>query len=266
MSERSDKSSKRKWIFRGVGAAVVLAIIGFVGVPYVYVHFINKPAPRLSFDQLDAEAGSSDSADTSAAAADVASSEASTSDGSAAVPVADTASEDASGAWAVSEGSAVGYRVKEELSGQATEGVGRTSTVEGSITVSEGKLASAEFSVDVASMKSDSSRRDSQFTGRIMNTEEFPVASFASTSTPDVVLQADGATTSATVDGVLTLHGVEKTVTVTVEMRKVDDSVQLQGSIPVTFADYDIDNPSIGPVKTGDTGEIEFLLIMKRAA
>ncbi len=243
----AERSSKRKWIFRGAAAAVLLAVVGLVGIPYVYVHFINKPAPRLTFDQLDAEAAKS--SDSTAATTDATSG---------------SSADDAAGTWTVAEGSEVGYRVKEEISGQATEGVGRTSTVEGSLTVADGKLATAEFSVDVASLKSDSSRRDSQFTGRIMNTEEFPVASFASSSTPEVSLPGDGTTTSASVDGVLTLHGVEKTVTVTVQMRKVDDTVQLQGSIPVTFADYGIDNPSIGPVKTGDTGEIEFLLTMKR--
>ena len=252
----AERSSKRKWIFRGAAAAVLLAVVGLVGIPYVYVHFINKPAPRLTFDQLDAEAAkSSGSADTNA------DSNASAADAS----TSRSAADDAAGTWTVAEGSEVGYRVKEVISGQATEGVGRTSTVEGSLMVADGKLSTTEFSVDMASLKSDSSRRDSQFTGRIMDTEEFPVASFLSSSTPEVSLPADGATTSASVDGVLTLHGVEKVVTVTVQIRKVDDTVQLQGSIPVTFADYGIDNPSIGPVKTGDTGEIEFLLTMKRS-
>ena len=244
-----ERSSKRKWIFRGVGAAVLLGVVGLVGIPYVYVHFINKPAPRLSFARLDAEAAKT--SETSAPSAGVPS-----------VP----APGDSNGKWTVTEGSEVGYRVKEVISGQATEGVGRSSTVEGTVTVAGGKLSSAEFSVDVATLKSDSSRRDAQFTGRIMNAEEFPVASFTSQSTPDVALRADGGVISATVDGLLVLHGAEKPVTFTVSLRKVGDAVQLQGSIPVTFADYEIDNPSLGPVKTGDSGEIEFLLTMKRAS
>jgi len=36
------------------------------------------------------------------------------------------------------------------------------------------------------------------------------------------------------------------------------------GSIPVTFADYGIANPSFGPVSTEDNGEVEFLLAFTR--
>jgi hypothetical protein len=40
--------------------------------------------------------------------------------------------------------------------------------------------------------------------------------------------------------------------------------VQASGSIPVIFADYDIANPSFGPVTTGDSGQIESLLAFTR--
>ena len=53
---------------------------------------------------------------------------------------------------------------------------------------------------------------------------------------------ADGETVTATATGELTLHG----------------------SIPVTFADYGIANPSFGPVTTEDNGEVEFLLALTR--
>ena len=251
------RSSKRKWIFRSAAATVGLALIGFVGIPYVYVHFINKPAARLSFEQLDADAAKSANAVGT-------SSELSASDSSSAVD-SGAAADEVNGTWVVSQGSEVGYRVKEVISGQATEGVGRTSTVEGSLTVTDGNLISSDFSVDVATMTSDNSRRDSQFAGRIMNTEEFPIGSFTSTSTLGVSLPPEGETVSTSVNGVLTLHGEERPVSVPVQLRRVGETVQLKGSIAVAFADYGIDNPSIGPVKTGDTGEIEFLLTMKRS-
>ena len=243
------RTTRRGWIIRGVIGTVVLVAVGAVGIPYVYVHFINKPEPRLTFEQRDAE-------------------EAKVADSAGVVDSAGTdvpQGNDVSGTWVVGDGSEIGYRVKESINGQATKAVGRSSTMEGSVTVADGKLAAAEFSVDVATLTSDSARRDGQFTGRIMNVEEFPVASFASLSTPDLTLPADGSTVPISVDGVLTMHGVEKTVTVAVEMRTKDDTVQIQGSIPVLFADYGILNPSLGPIKTGDTGLIEFLLTMRKS-
>lgn len=35
-------------------------------------------------------------------------------------------------------------------------------------------------------------------------------------------------------------------------------------TIPITFADYGIDNPSAGPAQVGDEGELEFLLVLGR--
>jgi polyisoprenoid-binding protein YceI len=247
--------SRRVWIIRGIIGAVALGAVAAIGVPYVYVHFINKPAPPLTFAQLDKLSAESGGDGTVAAAA--------TGDSAAAAAVASAEGED--GTWVVGVGSEVGYRVKETLNGQATEAVGRSSTLDGSITVAGARLTSAEFSVDVTTLKSDSSRRDSQFTGRIMNAAEFPVASFTSTASPDVKVPTDGSTASVAVDGVLALHGVERPVTVMVRMRKNGDAVALQGSIPVTFADFDIVNPSIATIRTADTGEIEFLLSMKRS-
>ena len=37
------------------------------------------------------------------------------------------------------------------------------------------------------------------------------------------------------------------------------------GIIPVLFSDYEIANPSYGPVKTEDNGLLEFVLVFERA-
>jgi hypothetical protein len=38
------------------------------------------------------------------------------------------------------------------------------------------------------------------------------------------------------------------------------NTIKVNGSIPVTFSDYGIDNPSGGPATVGDTGTIEYLI------
>jgi polyisoprenoid-binding protein YceI len=62
------------------------------------------------------------------------------------------------------------------------------------------------------------------------------------------------------VQGKLTLHGVTRTVTFEVTGRYVDSTVQVVGTVPVTFADWGIPNPSFGPVTTEDDGLLEFSL------
>jgi hypothetical protein len=42
--------------------------------------------------------------------------------------------------------------------------------------------------------------------------------------------------------------------------------IQVSGSVPITFADYSIDNPSGGPASVGDSGTLEFLLVLAKAS
>jgi YceI-like domain len=78
-------------------------------------------------------------------------------------------------------------------------------------------------------------------------------------------LPAEGEMVTATANGELTLHGTTKAVTVELTVQRDGDTVNVSGSIPVTFADYGIANPSFGPVTTEDNGEIEFLLAFTRS-
>jgi polyisoprenoid-binding protein YceI len=170
------------------------------------------------------------------------------------------------GTWNVDSGSQAGYRVKEVLFGQSTEAVGRTTAVTGQVTVSSRQVESGSFTVDLTKVTSDEDRRDSQFQGRIMDTAASPTATFKLLQPITLEqLPADGETVTTTAQGELTLHGTTKQVTVEVTAQRNGDGFEVSGSIPVTFADYDIPNPSFGAVTTEDNGEIEFLLTFARA-
>ena len=45
--------------------------------------------------------------------------------------------------------------------------------------------------------------------------------------------------------------------------QETGSSIQVSGSIPITFADWNISNPSGGPASTNDHGIIEFLLTFR---
>lgn len=235
----SSRGSRWRWTVAGVVAVAVLAVAG----PFVYINFIKSDAP--------APLTAATTAPTTPATTQAGQS---ASDGSIA------------GTYSVTSGSQAGYRVKEVLFGQDTEAVGRTSAVTGQITVDGTRVTAGDFSVDLTTVQSDESRRDNQFQGRIMDTATYPTATFKLAQPIELSsLPADGATISAKAQGQLTLHGTTRQVTVDVSAQRSASSIRLSGQIPVTFADWNIPNPSFGPASTEDHGLIEFLLVLARA-
>ena len=226
----------KRWLIGGI--VVVLVLV--VGGPYVYIHFIEGKAPApLTLSQtpttVTGSTATTGAQSTSAATID--------------------------GKWNVATGSVAGYRIKETLFGQSNTAVGRTNTITGSITIAGTQVTAGQFSVDMTTVKSDSSQRDDQFQGRIMDTSSFPTATFALTQPISLSsVPPDGTTVSATATGKLTLHGATKTVTFPVQAKRSGSTISVSGTIPVTFADYGVDNPSGGPATTDSSGSLEFLL------
>jgi polyisoprenoid-binding protein YceI len=214
-----------------------------VGGPYVYTHLIAGDAPA----PLSAAATSPGTQPAGSAAS--------------------AADQSLNGTWKVTSGSQAGYRVKEVLFGQDNVAVGRTSAVSGQMAVAGTRVTGGSFSVDLTSVKSDQARRDGQFQQRIMDTGSYPTATFALTQPIELPsLPADGSTVSAKAQGKLTLHGTTREVTVDVTAKRSGERFQVSGQIPITFADWNIPNPSFGGlVTTEDHGQIEFLLVLAHA-
>ncbi len=220
-----------RWVVIGLVAALVLG----VGGPFVYIHFFTEDAPPpLTVSGATGGGG------------------AGASNGS------------IEGTWKVGSGSQAGYRAKEILLGQSAEAVGRTTSVSGEVTIAGTKVTAAKVTVDLTTVKSDKSQRDGQFQGRIMRTSQFPTATFSLTSPIDLgSIPGDGATGTYKATGDLTLHGTTKSVTLDL-VAKRGATIEVSGSTVITFADYGIDNPSGGPAQVGDTGTMEFLVVLSR--
>jgi polyisoprenoid-binding protein YceI len=152
------------------------------------------------------------------------------------------------------------------LFGQSNVAAGRTSSVTGSVTIAGTTVSKASFTVDMTTVSSDQQRRDNQFNGRIMDTSSYPTATFT-LSSPIILpsIPTVGAQSSTQATGVLTMHGTSKPVTFTVKGQRTSSGIEVTGSIPIVFADWNIPNPSFGPVSTDDHGTLEFLLVFKRA-
>ncbi len=234
MNARVRMGRWKMWLAIG-GAAVAVSL---VGGPYIYIHFIEGSAPAPL--TLATPSATSSAART-------------TSSGQA------TGASD--GTWKVSSDSVVGYRVKEVLFGQSNVAVGRTNSITGSMIVSGTTVTAATFTVDMTTVSSDQSRRDGQFNGRIMETSTYPTATFTLTQPLKLgSIPAQGAKQTYQATGNLTLHGLTKKVTFKVTGLYTGSTAQVAGSIPITFADWGIPNPSFGPVTTEDHGVLEFAL------
>ena len=75
-------------------------------------------------------------------------------------------------------------------------------------------------------------------------------------------IPADGTTVSATAVGDFTLHGVTRSVRLTIQAQKRGGIIAISGSLPIVFADYDFKGPSVlGFVNVEDHGTMELHLL-----
>ncbi len=171
------------------------------------------------------------------------------------------------GTWAVGSGSRVGYRVNEVLGGQSHTAVGRSSAVTGQMIIKGSTVKTASFTVKMATIHTDSSQRDAQFDGRIMDVATYPDGTFALTRPIALApLPATGAIKTYTAAGRLTLHGQARPVTFPLKAERTANGIEVQGSIPVLFSKWGIPNPSFtGFVTTQNHGIMEFLLDFRPA-
>lgn len=228
---------------KGLTAVGVLAALAVAGIVYLLGPGAERPEP-LALDDAPAS-----SATTSAN------------------PSGDGASAD--GAWAIGAGSRAGYRVLEDRLGGISniEAVGRTDKVTGGFTVAGSTVTRVVVDVDVASITSDSGFRDGRFRGSIMEADRFPSATFRATSISLPGVPEVGHTEEVPVTGTLTLKGVERKVTTTLQVRRSDArTVEVLGSVPVTFADYGIETPRPPGLRVRDSGQVEFLVVARPTA
>ncbi len=240
-----------------VTVVVAIAIVVVAG-SFIYAKFINKP---------DDELNSGDVKDLLNATTTVALDAPVTTAGTGApTTVATGAAQGVEGVWVITDGSTVGYRVDESINGFDTTANGRTQAVTGTFTIGATTVSAGDFTVDMTTFKSDESRRDGQFNGRIMDVASFPTATFVLTSPIDFKqVPTDGGTIPATATGDLTLRGTTKSVTFEVEATFLNGRVGVLGQIPIVFADFGIPNPSVATITTKDNGILEFVLAFDRS-
>ncbi|WP_435299458.1 YceI family protein [Timonella sp. A28] len=179
----------------------------------------------------------------------------------------DFSSQQLDGVWTISSDSVAGYRVDEVLTGQDVTVVGRTEKVSGDVTIADQVVTAASISVDMASVATDNSNRDDAFRD-LLKTQEFASTSF--TLTEELKLEfaeniSTGETRVYNAVGTLEVAGVQQKVTAVIDARFSETGIELVGTIPVTFSDFDIKAPNLGFVTVEDSGSVEFSLNLVRS-
>ena len=231
---------------KGLVAVGVLATAAVAGAVFLLGPGAERPAPLALDDAVTTTAGTGSGT------------------GSTVAPPAG-----ADGRWTIGAGSRAGYRVLEDRLGGLSniEAVGRTSDVRGGFTVEGTTVRGVEVNVDVASITSDSGFRDGRFRGSIMEADRFPTATFRAPSVTLTAVPAVGRTEQVPVTGTLTLKSVERKVSTTLQVRRSDaETVEVLGTVPVTFADYGIETPRPPGLSVRDSGQVEFLVVARPAA
>jgi polyisoprenoid-binding protein YceI len=170
---------------------------------------------------------------------------------------ADASGSDLSGHWTVVAGpvdepTTAGYRVEEQVAGglASDTATGRTGDVTGSVTVVGTQVTAANFTVNMATLKSDKSLRDTVLKTNAIETNTYPTAEFTLANPIALPNIISGKIYTANARGTLRLHGVSKLVNVALQYQETQTGIVLLADMPITMADYSITPPSVAGVVT----------------
>lgn len=168
--------------------------------------------------------------------------------------------------WDSATGTFAGFRVEEELAniGSATA-VGRTGEVSGGLSIDGSSVTRADFTVDMASLRTNNNMRDTRVR-RALDTTRFPRAELSLTEPIPLPTDAtSGEKIDVSAQASLTLHGVTKEVELAIEARYADGRIVIVGSTEIVFSDFDVEVPSSPVVlSVQDHGIMEFQALMQR--
>ena len=230
--------SRRLWI--PIGAVAALAVLGSAGAYVYFFSGLRTSPPSLALASPSASPSNAASA--------------------------------SAGTWQIASGSVVGYRVKEQFVGQTSshEAVARTGDVTGQVTIGQSgtsyQMTSANVTVQLANLASvdqvagyNVTNRD-RIVQRSLSVSSFPTAVFEAQSVTLPAGAETGQTVTVSVPGRLTVHGVTKDVTATLQLRVSGSTAQIAGSIPTNMTDYGISPPNVGFTTVQPAVTIEFQL------
>lgn len=170
------------------------------------------------------------------------------------------------GAWSIASDSKVYWSVttSKETVNFVNEAVSGTWTVD----LNDASKMSGEGVLDMTALDSGNSQRDSHVKDRedLLAVAQYPQATFtATTIMPQATEFTEGISVPLTIEGTLTVKGVEKAVTFDSEAMYKDGQLLLSGTTQVTFGDFGITSPHTVVLETENDISIQLELILEQA-
>ena len=156
------------------------------------------------------------------------------------------------------ESSAARYLVREQLArlNFPIDAIGETSDVSGTIAFdAEGKVQSdaSRIEVNLATLKSDSDRRDGYVRNRSLETDTYPLAEFVVRETPGLPWPLPtGGDAAFQMVGDMTLHGVTRPIAWDATAQFGEATVSGQARTNFTFSEFEVDIPRVRVVLSVD--------------
>lgn len=184
------------------------------------------------------------------------------------------------GTWAVVPADSTGTLVITEELGSIVDhqAEGRTGDITGTFEVAGDQVTAADLTIDLTGLEFvdqpgggfDVANRANAMGNTGLETSQFPEATFVLTE--PLTLDGDliaGETATAEATGDLTLHGVTRPISFTVEATADGDRVRVSPTefVPIVLADHEITveaPPMVASI--ADAGSFDFLLVLERAA
>ncbi len=259
----------KRWLKFAVAAVVVVAI---AIVAVVVIQLLRSDNPNLATEAPLISTPSSGPSPTVSASTSGAS--------GASGPSGATASDAASSSASLPAGvhqfvidpsqSSAKYVVEETLRGLDSTAVGTTSAISGSIYLTDSGLYKdlpSKFTVDLSTLKSDESLRDNFIKQNTLQTSKYPDAVFTVESVDGFPSSyAENQQVQLTLNGTLSVHGVDKPVAWTVLARQAGDTLTATADTDIKFSDFGMSPPNVQIAKAKDGIHLQIVLVAKTPA
>jgi polyisoprenoid-binding protein YceI len=164
--------------------------------------------------------------------------------------------------------SSVKYVVKETLRGLETTTVGQTSTISGEIYLTRAGLATdrpSKFQVDLRTLRSDESQRDSYLRSNVLLTAKYPFADFVVEQLTNFPTgSVEGQQVQLQLTGSMTMHGVTKPLTFSVLARQAGDTLTATADTDFNMTDFSIFPPNVLVAKAQNAVHLQVILVAKQ--